>query len=290
MGFIPRRKCRKTRRRVATIEIRSLSPTRKLTTISQSAIKIRVSAKAIITLCIAILAAGCSSPLRAPHQANDPKTEQNIQAEHKRIVSLMAQSAADARIKELKPQLDLTAEQESAFRKAYIQQLVDALEAVFYPLMHAEAAPPSAPEQHHFQSERDLLKPLLTPKQLAAYDAFKAQQRKEQTLKTAAERVDRLDSSLGLTDDKRNEVFEIFAISEEQRLEAMDNDQPAVPPDQENEMFRDVLTASQFEHYQKLCLSERPNNQMARTTFLIPPLLFPVSAPSMPAGGFHVHR
>jgi hypothetical protein len=253
-----------------------------------------MSAKVIASLCIVAFVAGCASFRRAPHdQASDPKTEQNIQAERKRFFSLLAQASANATIEELKPQLDLTAEQESAFRKAkmqQVQQLMDDLAAAFKPLVPGEATPPTAAGLHHFQSERDLLKPLLTPKQLAAYDAFKAQQRKEQALKTAEERVDRLVSPLSLTDQQRNEVCEIFAISAEQRLEAIDNDQPAAPPDQEDEMLRDVLTSSQFEHYQKLFRSEQPKYQMARKTFFFPPFLFPVPATSVPAGVFHMHR
>ena len=231
-------------------------------------------ARVFASLCIVAFVAGCASPARAPRdQAGDPKAQEQLQkseAERKRFFSAIAQAAANARIKELKTQLDLTAEQESGIRKAYMQpveQLADNSADGFALLLKLGALP--------FHSERDFLKPLLTPEQLEAYDAYETQQRKEMVLATVEVRANPLDSHLSLTGEQRNEVCEIFAISTEQWLEGLDNNQFAALTNQENAMLSNVLTPSQFKRYQNLCRYGQPQ----APTFFFPAI--PIAVPRL---------
>ena len=241
-----------------------------------------MSARVIVTLCVAIFVAGCASPRPAPRDpANDARTEQQIQATRektRRLFLLMAQAAANAKIKELGPRLILTPEQADAFRQAYTNQFAkvadDIAKTVSQPLGIGNRKPANAREPHHLQSDRALLQPLLAPRQMAAYDAFSTKQRNERAANLAAARLDRIDSPLGLNDEQRNQIREIFVTSEKQRLKATEDYDLAAQPDfnRETQTLRGILTRAQFKRYKKLCKSEQPKYQAAaQAGFSLPP-------------------
>jgi hypothetical protein len=202
-------------------------------------------------------------------------------------------AATDQEIAELKPQLSLTPEQESAYREACIQQMTQILDqarAVLSSLTNSLATgkptPPGETAPLCVPSNRELWEPILTPQQLAAYDAFVARQRKERAAELATERLNRIDSLLGLNEDQRNRVGEIFMMSEEKGL-AKGDLWPSPDTDLENKSLAVVLTPKQFKKYQKLTASPDSNRQKWYAGGLvIPPIFAPPHFGSLSSGSF----
>lgn len=187
-----------------------------------------------------------------------------------KLMLLMAVAAeADHEVTELGSQLDLSPEQETALREAYRQQFEQAasqIRATIAGLSNSVAtgtpAPPE-PAPFRFQSGRELLERILTPQQLATYDGVvKERLRKELAAELAGERLNRIDSELGLTEDQRNRVLEIFTMSEEKGLMASGGYlEPPTDTDQESKSLATVLTPQQFKKYQKLTASPDSKKQ-----------------------------
>ena len=229
-----------------------------------------MSTRVILSLCVAACVAGCAFPRLAPRDgasaAQSEQESQEAREKFKSILLLAAAAEAEHEVTELKPQLALTSEQEAAFREAYTQEFRRILDQVTATLASLSTetrkpAPPGEAAPFRVHSQRELWEPILTPQQLAAYDAFKARQRKERVAVLATERVNQIDSQLGLNEDQRNRVCEIFMMSEEKGLMAKDDLWPSADTDLENKSLATVLTPEQFKKYQKLTASPNSNTQ-----------------------------
>jgi hypothetical protein len=207
-----------------------------------------------------------------------------------KLMILMAVAAeAEQEVAELRPQLALTPEQETAFREAsgrQIKQAADQINVTLSWLSNSmvtgnpgEAAPVRR------LSNRELWEPILTPQQLAAYDAFVvARQRRERAAQLANERINRI-AELQLTEDQRNRVCEIFMMSEEKGLAATGGYlEPSTDTYLENKSLASVLTPKQYKKYLELTASPGSTKRKwyAWGAF-IPPVF---NLPSSPGGAF----
>lgn len=250
--------------------------------------------RVILSLCLAACVAGCASPRPAPPDAasaaKSEQEEQEARAKLRIAFSALVEAAVDKKIAELKPQLDLTPEQETAFREACLQesaQVPDALFSMFKLVLTGKPTPPNEPAPSPAKSEREIWEPLLTPKQLAAYDTFKARQRKQQVAKMAAERLNKINLPLALTEDQRNRVSEIFMASAQQRLTAMDDFAPFPDTYWENKELAVVLTPAQFKKYEKLSGQRNSSTQKNYAGgFFFPPVFSFPSSPGSFGGSF----
>jgi hypothetical protein len=256
-----------------------------------------MSPRVILSLCLAACVAGCASPRRAPPDAaSTAKSEQElrgVEVQFKLMFFVVAAAHSDHEVAELKPQLVLTPEQESAFREAYtkqsvqiINQMGDAFSSLFRLLVTWKPAPPAETSPLCVPTERELWEPILTPKQLAAYDTIVvARQRKERAAELATERLNRIDSELGLTQDQRNRVFEIYATSEEKGLMATGGYlEPQTDIDLENKSLAIVLTPKQFKKYLKLAASQDSKKKKWYASGYFFPPVFNFNIPSAPGG------
>lgn len=169
----------------------------------------------------------------------------------------MGKAYGEGIITELKPQLNLTPDQEKTIRKAFVKKFTEESDqyiAVLLRLMlNGMPLPPEIPEPH-LQTDRETLKPLLSEQQLASYDEFKAKDRKQRAAKTAEERLDELDSPLGLNEPQKNQIREIFAESAECQAKAIEDYDFAALSNcsSETKALAGVLTPTQFERYKSL--------------------------------------
>lgn len=219
-----------------------------------------MSTKVITSLCLVAFVTGCASPQPAHRDESaistaSQHTDETRDAKSKFLLS-QAETYSDRKTTELKPQLNLTLAQETAIRKVFAEKFTeesDQFFAVFLKvLLNGRSLPPEIPEPH-LQPDRETLKPLLSEQQLAAYDQFKANQRKELAAKIAVERIDEIDSPLRLNEEQKNQIRRIFAASSERELKAVDDLDFSALSDgaSEKKALAGILTAAQFERYER---------------------------------------
>lgn len=238
-----------------------------------------MSTKVLLSLCLAACVAGCASPRPATRDA--ASAMQEFEENFKLMILMAAAAGADHEVTELGPQLALTSEQETAFREAYRQEFEQAagqiranLASLSNSVANGKPAPSGEAAPFRIRSPRELWKSILTPEQLAAYDAIKERQRKELAAEFATRRLNRIDSRLGLTEDQRNRVLEIFMMSEERGQQGLAKDHlwPSPDTDMENKSLAAVLTPEQFKKYQKLAASpDSRKQQWYAGGFFVPP-------------------
>jgi len=160
----------------------------------------------------------------------------------------------EGKVMAMKSHLKLPPEQETAIRDILNKQMgkgVEIAQRMFKGDLSKEeleqAGKPAA-------SERDEIKAVLTPEQLAAYDDYERDEKSRMARLIANSELLQIQSSLQLTEEQQDKVFAVLVERAQKQFDpenAVGGADYRAQTEAKTEALRGVLSAEQFERYQK---------------------------------------
>ena len=162
----------------------------------------------------------------------------------------------EGKISAMKAKLNLTPEQEAAVRELLQKQMgqgTEMAQKMFKGELTKEELEQAGKNQ---PNTRDQIKALLTPDQVAAYDQLETEERSRMARLVANAELMQLQTSLHLDEAQQDKVFAVLAEQAKSQFDGREQN-PAAAMDfraqagRKTEALRAVLSAEQFERYQK---------------------------------------
>jgi len=220
----------------------------------------------LLALAVGLVASGCATKPSGETRNGTGKSA-NIGSTNttQNTIAGLVNFCVEVKLAEIRPGLDLTSGQEAEIRKILIRPF-----ETLSNFIQGGSSPKELNESNkQLINYRAQIKPVLTPQQLAAYQARLTQRAQ----KMAATELKQLQTPLQL---KTNQLDEVYAILTRQAEAHLFNEEPNliwVLNDRAQfydnpEAFRDVLTPAQFKCFKKLRDQQLPPDPSSFQKFL----------------------
>jgi Spy/CpxP family protein refolding chaperone len=185
-------------------------------------------------------------------------SDTNRAAEMRKIVEAGMKQHLNHRLNVLKFRLKLTDEQEQQLRATIDRQAakdVEMASKLFEGKLSEDEKSNVGGMKDDFETE---IKQILTPEQLAEYEAYKTEERKNHAQMVANSELSQMQTMLRLTDDQQEKVFNVLYSNAEQTFNPDNMTNPGdwqkawqQREDAKADAFKTILTPEQFDAYQR---------------------------------------